>query len=302
MKVLILGGNGMVGGHSALRLTELGHKVTLASRTAPATGTPLGSLPWIQIDYVNDPVNEAVLGAFDALVFAAGNDIRHVPEDTPADVHWGRANSEAVPAFIESAKAAGVKRAIVIGSFYPQAAPELLATEPYIASRKAADDGARALADDSFHVVSLNAPVIIGHVPGLLIPAYDAYARWALGQLPLPRQAPPGGTNVISVDTLTDAIVDALDRGENGRAYLIGDENLTWAQLLQYFLDAAGDKDPLPVVDEEFPLLPDSMMMRGRGSTIYFDLDLEQAKELGYRTNDVARTANIIVEAVKSGT
>jgi len=301
MKILIVGGNGMVGGHAALELKKRGHDVTLASRTAPAAGTPLGSLPSARIDYVNEPPDTGLLSLFDTLVFAAGNDVRHVPEGVPEADHWKRANGEAVPAFFAAAKAAGVKRAILIGSFYPQAAPELVAGNPYVAGRKMADDGARALSDDSFFVLSLNAPIIIGHVPGLLIPAYDAYARWALGQLPLPRRVPPGGSNVISTDTLTDAIVGALDRGNNGRAYLIGDENLTWAELMGAFFRAAGDETPLDVVDEENVLLPDVMMMRGRGRTIYFDSDPRDVEQLGYRQNDVSRCARQIVDAVRNG-
>jgi nucleoside-diphosphate-sugar epimerase len=300
MKILIVGGNGMVGGHAALALAAQGHAITLASRTPPAEGTPLGALPWTRVDYVNDTPDQALLAQFDALVFAAGNDVRHVPEGSTEEAHWQRANAEAVPAFFAAAKAAEIKRAILIGSFYPQAAPELVTTSAYVAGRKAADDGARALADDGFHVVSLNAPIIIGHVPGLLIPAYHAYALWALGRLPLPRQVPPGGSNVISTDTLTDAIVGALDHGRNGTAYLVGDENLTWQALMETFFRAAGDTEPLAVVNEEHALLPDVMMMRGRGQTIYFDPDPGEVAELGYRRNDIARCAQEIVDAVRA--
>ena len=299
MKILIVGGNGMVGGHAALELTRRGHEVTIASRTAPEADTPLGRLRWTRMDYIADAPDPALLAQFDALVFAAGNDVRHVPETVSEASHWQRANAEAVPSFFAAAKRAGVKRAILIGSFYPQAAPELIATNPYVAGRKAADDGARALADDGFFVISLNAPVIIGHVPGMLIPAYDAYARWALGRLPLPRQVPPGGSNVISTDTLTDAIVGGLEGGTNGHAYLIGDQNLTWAELMGAFFRAAGDERPLDVVDAENMLIPDAMMMRGRGKTIYFDSDPAGIAELGYRQNDIQRCADEIVEAVR---
>jgi nucleoside-diphosphate-sugar epimerase len=299
MKILIVGGNGMVGGHAALRLKTLGHGITLASRTPPIHATPLGEFPWAPLDYVNDAPDLTLLSAFDAVIFAATNDIRHVPKGTPEDDHWRRANGEAVPRFFAAAKTAGVSRAILIGSFYPQAAPELVDRIPYVAGRKAADDGARALADQKFHVVSLNAPIIIGQVPGLLVPAYDAYARWALGALPLPRQVPPGGTNVISTDTLTDAIVGALKNSRNGHAYLIGDENLTWAALLGAFFQAAGDPRPLDVVDEAHVLLPDAMMMRGRGQTIYFKSDPGEVAELGYRQRDIDRTAKLIVDAVR---
>jgi len=303
MKLLIVGGNGMVGGHAALRFTAKGHAVTIAARTPPMAGTPLGALPFVRIDYIAD-VATAPLAGYDAMIFAAGQDVRHVPAGENADQHWQRANAEAAPRFFAAAKAAGIKQAVLIGSFYPQAAPELVATSAYVAGRLAADEGVRALADASFHVTVLNAPFIIGYVPGLVVPSAQAMARWALGQLPLPRTAPPGGVNVISCDTLTDAMEGALIGGgssyqKNGRAYLIGDENRTFQDYLGLFFRAAGDECPLDVVDEPHKLVPDSAILRGRGSTIYYDANPAEVALLGYRRHDIARTVGLIVNAVK---
>jgi len=298
MKLLIVGGNGMVGGHAALRFTAKGHAVTIAARTPPMAGTPLGALPFVRIDYIAD-VATAPLAGYDAMIFAAGQDVRHVPAGENADQHWQRANAEAAPRFFAAAKAAGIKQAVLIGSFYPQAAPELVATSAYVAGRLAADEGVRALADASFHVTVLNAPFIIGYVPGLVVPSAQAMARWALGQLPLPRTAPPGGVNVISCDTLTDAMEGALARGANGHAYLIGDENLTFQDYLGLFFRAAGDERPLEIVDEPHKLVPDSAILRGRGQTIYYDADPAEVALLGYRRNDIPRTIELIVNAVR---
>lgn len=298
MKILIVGGTGMIGAHAALRLRDAGHAVVIAARKPAPEGSAPAQLPFKALDYVNDTPDTAWLSQFDAVVFTAGNDVRHVPEGSSMDAHWERANSEAVPRFLAQVKAAGVPQAILIGSFYPQAAPHLVAGNPYIASRKAADERSRALADDTFRIVSLNAPIVLGHVPGVPTPAYEAYVLWAQGLLPgAERFAIAGGCNVIGCDTLTDAIVAALDRGRNGKAYLIGDENLTWKRYLELFLEAVGDTTPLEVRDQEHPLLPDFMLFAGRGGSIYYDVDPVDMEELGYRRNDVARTAKLIADA-----
>jgi nucleoside-diphosphate-sugar epimerase len=291
----------MIGGHAALRLADGGDEVVIAGRNPAPAGSPLATLPFCRLNFL-EPAEAEVFEGVDAVVFAAGNDVRHAPARSgpEADAHFLKTNGEAVPAFLAAAKRAGVQRAVLIGSFYPQAAPELVATSAYVRSRLAADEGARALADASFHVSVLNAPFVIGEVPGLIVPSADAMARWALGVLDIPRAAPPGGVNVISCDTLSDAIQGALHHARNGHAYLIGDENLTFAEYLGLYWRGAGDDRPLEVIDASHPFLPDSALLRGRGATIYYDADPAEVAELGYRRNDVARTCALIVEAARA--
>lgn len=293
MKILVVGGTGMIGGHAALRLSTAGHKVTIAGRTPPQPGAPLAALAFRLIDYLSEDIDLGALTGADALVFAAGNDVRHVPPD--ADAHWQRANVEGVPRFFAAARDAGVAIAINIGSFYPQAAPSLVLSNAYVRSRKAADDGIRALASDSFRAISLNASFVVGSVPGLNIPMFEAYTQYAQGAFaPIPSFAPPGGTNFISTDSVSDAVEGALARGENGRAYLIGDENLSFQTFFGAFFAAAGQSVP-PVLDQEHPMLPDSVMLCGRGANLFFEPDAREVALLGYRRGDVVRTIGDIV-------
>ncbi|MDB5986334.1 MAG: NAD-dependent epimerase/dehydratase family protein [Nevskia sp.] len=300
VKILVVGGTGLIGGHLALRLQELGHAVELAARKPPAATTALAKMPFYQVDYIGQEPDRDLLARFDAIVFAAGNDVRHVPAGADADVHWQRANAEAVPRFMAGVKRAGVRHAVLIGSFYPQAAPHLVKKNAYIASRLAADEGTRALASDDFHVVVLNAPFVVGHVPGLVVAGYHAIALWALGRMPqVERYVIPGGLNVISTDTLSDAVAGALARGKSGKAYLIGDENLSFQSLFELFFKAGGDDKPLEVRDQEHPFLPDAVVFAGRGATIYYEPSPDEVSELRYRRNDVARTVKLIVDAAR---
>lgn len=295
MKILVVGGAGMIGGHAALRLSAAGYRVTIAGRTPPQPGTPLAALDFRRIDYLSENIDVGTLTGADALVFAAGNDVRHVPPDADTDAHWQRANAEGVPRFFAAARDAGVAIAINIGSFYPQAAPALIATNAYVRSRKAADDGIRALASGSFRAISLNASFVVGSVPGLTIPMFEAYTGYAQGAFArMPSFAPPGGTNFISTDSISDAVEGALARGENGQAYLIGDENLSFQAFFGAFFAAAGQPAPL-VLDQEHPMLPDSVMLCGRGANLFFEPDAREVALLGYRRGDVVRTIGDIV-------
>ncbi|KWR91094.1 NAD-dependent epimerase/dehydratase family protein [Cupriavidus sp. IDO] len=295
MKILIVGGTGMIGGHAALHLRSRGHDVTIAGRNRPAAGTALGELDFLRCDYIASDVPAAQLGAFDALVFAAGNDVRHVPPGSDEAAHWERANVEGVPRFFRAARDAGIRIAVYVGSFYPQAMPRLVADNAYIRSRKLADEGVCALATDAFRVSSVNAPFVVGTVPGLTVPMFKAYTDYARGNFaPMPDFAPPGGVNFISATSLSEAIEGALLRGENGKAYLVGDENLSFQDYFGAFFRDAGRQAP-PVIDQEHPLLPDSAICFGRGNTLYYEPDAAETALLGYRRRDILRTVSEIV-------
>ena len=103
-------------------------------------------------------------------------------EDFGAWLH--KANHVALPAVFAAAREAGVKRAVQLGSFYPQAAPDLIAGNVYIQSRLAACEKARAEGRPGFDVVSVNAPFMVGTVPGLSSAIFQP-VQWE-GPVPIP--------------------------------------------------------------------------------------------------------------------
>ncbi len=300
MKILVVGGTGLIGGHAALHLRSLGHDLTIAARKPAATGSALTELPFLGGDYVANDFTRADLHGFDALVFTAGNDVRHVPADENEGAHWVRANAQGVPRFFAAARDAGIRHAVNVGSFYPQAAPDVLRSSSYARSRKMADDGVRALAASEFRVMSVNAPFVVGTVPGLVVPMFEAYTRYAEGLFaPMPEFAPPGGVNFISAQSLSEAIAGALNRGQSGVAYLVGDENLSYQEYFGHFFRAVGKKVP-PIIDQEHTMLPDSALLAGRGNSIFYEPDPAEARLLGYRRNDIARTVDEIVSQFRT--
>lgn len=288
MKVLVVGGTGALGGHAAIHLAGRGHDVTIGGRNPANPATPMAAMPFLKGDYVAGDFTPERLAGFDWVVFAAGNDPRHIPQDADFVAFLHQANHVAVPAFFAACREAGVKRAVQLGSYYHQASPELIAGNPYIQSRKAACEGARAQASDSFGVVSVNAPFMVGSVPGLPSMIFEPYVQWAQGKLPIPAYGPAGGTNFMSFRSLSEAIEGALERGESGKAYLVGDEDLSFTEYFQLFFDAAGNATRLEERDEEHPLLPDIAIPQGRGNWVRVAPDPAEVALLGYRRGDVA--------------
>lgn len=297
MKVLVVGGSGLIGGDAALYLKSHGHDVTIMARSVP-TAPVLAALPFVQGDYVNDDMSDGCLNGFDAVVFAAAADIRQVPMDgsvTPEDF-YRKVNDEAVPRFFAAAREAGVRRAVYIGTFYPQVASHRIGECPYVTSRSNTDEAVRAMSSDSFTVCSLNLPFVMGHIPGLDIPhigALVAYASGALSELPV--FAPKGGTNHITSHAVAQATLAALDHGESGRAYLLGDENYSWKEYLELWFEAAGNPQTLEVREDDHPLLPNVIMFAGPGATVSYKP--EAVEELAYDRHQINATINTLVKA-----
>lgn len=304
MKILVIGGTGLIGGHAALFMQAQGHTVSIAGRRPAAAGSALAGLEFIQGDYVAGTFTQAQLAPFDAVVFAAGNDIRHLPpgaDEAAQAAHWERANVEAVPRFFELARNAGVRRAVLVGSFYGQVAPDLIERSPYVRSRHLADERVRALNNQDFHVCSVNAPFVVGSVPGLHVPMFEAYTRYAEGVLSaIPIFGPAGGSNFISTRSLSEAILGALLKGEAGKAYLVGDENLSFAHYFRAFFRASGNDQDVPSRDQEHPLLPDIAIYTGRGNTVAYEPDPADVAVLGYARGDIQRAVNEVVSQYRT--
>jgi nucleoside-diphosphate-sugar epimerase len=299
LKILIVGGTGMIGGHAAVHLKAEGHEVTLAARKPAPAGTPMELFPVLIGDYSQGTFTERDLTPFDAIVFAAGQDIRHLPKGTDEREFWRVMQIEGVPNFVKLAKRAGVKRLVQLGSYYHQVMPHLVETSAYVRARSLADAGARAFADKDFNVSTLNPPSIVGAIPGIPARRYETLTAWARGQRPeIPDYAPAGGTNYMSVRSLSEAISGALQRAESGKAYLIGDANLTFTEFFQKIFDTVGSPRKLVELDKEHPLLPDAFIVPGRGKILAYETDPTETKLLGYRQGDIDRAVAEVIKAV----
>lgn len=293
-RILVVGGTGLTGAHAALYLHEQGHDVTLMSRTAPAT-QPLRAFAHIAADYTDPQLQADLLSGFEQLVFAAGADLRQLPPGGDEAEFYQRANIEGIPRFFRQARDAGVERAVYVGSYYPQVVPEAIQRSVYVRSRHLADEAVRSLHGPRFQVCSLNAPFIIGYVPGVSLPHLAVLVKFARGELAgMPLVAPAGGVNHISSQSMSEAIAGALAHGRNGHAYLVGDENLSWKAYLELFFTAAGNPTDLPVSEAEHPLFPDVIMYAGRNATVCYE---PENGELGYGRGRIRAAVEELVGA-----
>jgi len=294
MKTLVIGGTGMIGTHIAAHLSAQGHEVTVAGRSRPAPGTAATAYPALCGDYTTGGFTTEQLAPFEAVVFAAGNDIRHIPAGVEPAEFWEATQVGGVPRFAAAAKKAGVRRFVQIGSYYHQLMPELAEQIPYVRARRDADDGARALADETFAPITLNPPSIVGVATPRARRGFAKMAQWLRGEAGAEPWAPEGGTNYMSVESLTQAVIGALYRGEGGKGYLIGDESLAYRDYFQRIIDLTGGTNSLEVRDEEHPLQPDRFIVQGRGATIAYEPDPAEVELLGYDRQDVTRALTAI--------
>ncbi len=306
MKTLVVGGTGMIGCHTATLLAERGHEVSVGARSTPSAGSPAASFPVLLGDYAEGGFTEDELASFDAVVFAAGQDVRHVaPGDVDDDADsgfWSKYQSEGVPNFMARAKRAGVQRAVQVGSYYHMIVPDLPRVNPYVRARQLADERARALADETFNVSTLNPPSIVGLIPGATTTGFTKMLAWGRGDLPdIPDFAPPGGTNYMSVRSLAEAIAGALQNARPGAAYLIGDENHTFLEYFQMIFDVAGAGRKLELRDEDHPFLPSTKLVAGPGSVVRLEPKQDEVALLGYRRGDIRPMLEEMAEVVMRG-
>lgn len=236
MHILVIGGTGFIGYHIVNKLIANQDTVTLLSRHPERAAAIYGDLVHYQkgdLSCLNDIKFEQLFTHIDTIIYAAGVDERQTPKGD-AYTFFYQENVATCIQLLEKAKQYGVTKALVLGSIFShinEQYPELTLTEhhPYIRSRTEQKQQCLALANAHFQVNVIEIPFVFGHTPGqnsLWKTLYN-YIRLAT-----PLIVTPGGANVISVVSLAQAIVGVAQYIHYSGGIVIGDENLTWEQLL----------------------------------------------------------------------
>jgi dihydroflavonol-4-reductase len=261
MHVFILGGTGFLGYHASLALTVRGHSIrTLALPPLPAEGLfpPEVDIHLGDFNALSDVDILDLMAGCDAVIFAAGADDRVTPKK-PAYPFFHRHNVETAERFFRLAKEKDIKRGVLLSSYFAhfdRLWPEmkLAQTHPYIRSRKAQEAAVLSLSGEAMQMVILELPYIFGSMPGrmpLWKPLVD-YVRMPLPWLFFPR----GGTAMVAVEKVAEAMVGAVERELPSAPYQIGDENLTWPVFLKRLSGAVG-------IQKKVVTLPDWMVRLG---------------------------------------
>jgi dihydroflavonol-4-reductase len=245
MKVFIAGGTGLLGYHGALELLHRGHDV----RTAALPDIALGQW-WpsqIQVEHADLFALDAralsrLMEGCDALVYALGPDDRETPP-APAYAYFHERLVLGSGRVIAAAREAGVRRCTVLGSYYATFQREwprkrLADHHPYVRCRVEQAERAMAEGHGRMAVNVLELPYIFGAMPQR-VPLWKKLLFDPLRRMPVILY-PDGGSAMTTAEHVGQAIAGAVERGGDGERHPIGDENLTWDEMLHTMLDALG--------------------------------------------------------------
>jgi len=248
MKVFMIGGTGLLGSQTAKELISRGHEVVSIALPPLPQGAVLP--PEMKIEYGNylemdDETLEAYMTGCEGFVFAAGVDER-VEGAPPIYDLYKKYNIDPINRLLAIAKKCGVKHVAICGSYFSYFAktrPELELTKwhPYIRSRIDQENAAFAFADDGFDVAVLELPYIFGTQPGRK-PVWMFMAE----QIENSGKSilyPKGGTTMVTVNQVGQAMAGAIERNKGANAYPIGYYNKTWEELLLIAAKALGHTD-----------------------------------------------------------
>ncbi len=248
MNVFMVGGTGLLGCEAAKVLIERGHKVTTVALPPLPEGAPIPEemeIIFKNINNISDAELEDMLKGFDCFIFAAGVDER-VEFPAPVIESYKKFNIAPLQRIFPICKKVGVKKAVVLGSYFAYLAkerPELKADvrNPYIKSRVMQENVCESYADDNFSVAVLELPYIFGTQPGrkpvwtILIEQTAMMDKWPFTMYP------KGGTAMLTCRQVGQAIAGAAEREKSGyEAIPISMYNMKWDKFLSIVYAARG--------------------------------------------------------------
>ena len=238
MKVFMIGGTGLLGSEAAKELIARGHEVSSIALPPLPEGAVLP--PEMELSLGNylemsdEELKEKLTGC-EGFVFAAGVDER-VEGPAPIYALYKKYNIDPVDRLLRLCRECGVKHAVILGSYFSYAAKkrpeqELTKWHPYIRSRIDQENVAMGYAGDDLDVAVLELPYIFGTQPGRK-PVWVFLVEQVLGMKGV-TMYPRGGSAMVTVHQVGQAIAGALEKNRGGRCYPIGYYNLTWVELLK---------------------------------------------------------------------
>lgn len=238
MKVFIVGGTGLLGSEAAKELIKRGHKVVSVALPPIPEGANIPKEMEIHLGNIltmkDDEIKKLMKGC-QGFVFAAGVDERI---EFPAPVYdaYHKFNIAPLERLLPLAKEVGVKKAVILGSYFSHFAKtmphlELTKHHPYIQSRIDQETVAFSFSDEKMEVMVLELPYIFGAQRGRK-PVWSLYIDLLL---PMKNSIyfPKGGTTMVTVRQVGECIAGALEKGRGKTAYPVGWENRTWPSLLK---------------------------------------------------------------------
>ena len=275
MKVCMIGGTGLLGSQGAAELIKRGHEV----RAIALPPLPQGAVlpPEMEISYgnyleMNDDEIKKMFDGCEGFVFAAGVDER---VEGPAPIYdlYKKYNIDPV------------KHSVILGSYFSyfaQARTQMHLTEyhPYIRSRIDQENVAMSFADDNFDVAVLELPYIFGTQPGRK-PVW-VFLVESIRKMPGVTMWPKGGSTMVTVKQVGQAIAGAIERNKGGNCYAIGYYNLTWKEMLEICHKHLGcpNKKVITIPNWMYAMAGKSLVKQQKKQGIQGGLDMIKFTEL----------------------
>ena len=246
MKIMIVGGTGFLGYHSLLEALKRGHEVNALAIDDVELGDWYPKEVNVEFGDVFELSEEDLIDRFsgyDWMIYAVGPDDRITP-NAPAYEFFHARLVVAVEKVATAARKAGIKKLVILNSYFayfdriwPE--KELSKHHPYIRCRVEQAEKVIAAGKNEMAVMILELPYIFGSMPNRIPLWKDVMLdRFARGKIIF---FPKGGTNMIAVEHVAEAIIGALEHGRHGERYTVGDENHSFNEMLEMMMSAIGE-------------------------------------------------------------
>lgn len=268
MKIIVVGGTGFLGYYTILAGLK---DHSFSSLAIPDVN--LGDWYPKEVNVLTGNVFEMaeeelkeIFSGYDGIVYAVGPDDRVLPP-APAYEFFHTRLVDNCEKTVIAARRAGVKRCVILNSYFAYfnriwPKRNLSGRHPYIKCRLEQAERAIAAGGGNMAVMILELPYIFGSMPGR-IPLWkeiflDQYTKGKV--IFFPR----GGTNMIAVQHIGEAVIGALERGEHGKRYPIGDENRSYNDMLDMMMSAVGEKKIIVNIPRFLAVIAGWFIERGR--------------------------------------
>ncbi len=236
-RTLVIGGSGYIGIRIVKELLNRDYQVTIASRNPQKVESKFKDkkVGYLKLDIYdfNGYEIEKEFKKYDSIVFAAGVDDRLVPK-APAYDFFYNCNVRPCMELFKRAGRSGVRKVVLLSSYfcyYNRTNPELKLDEhhPYIRARMDQEnESIRALDKYDTDIVILEIPYVLGssvEEDHLLKPLVKYL------YFPLPIFVTHGGSAVITVENVSEAVVNSIERDLKKKIYPIADLNMSWKEI-----------------------------------------------------------------------
>ena len=251
-KLMIVGGTGFLGYYTAKLALSRGYEVaSISILDDDLENKDLAS--WYPKEIKNTILDvfeaseeelEKAIKGYDYMIYAVGPDDRYTPK-APSYEFFHHRLVDCCAKVFRAAENAGVKKAAVYNSYFAyfdRRYPEMKLAEkhPYIRCRV---EQAKLLNEQKskMEVVVLELPYIFGSMEARVPIWRDVFLnRYVNGHKTV--FFSKGGTTMIAIEHIAEAGIGALEYGQNGERYPIGDENRSFKWMLSYMSECKGVK------------------------------------------------------------